>query len=69
MANKKIRLKMSNPNSDSAYVALPGYPKEPVFGTVSRTICLDEVIENFKGPRINLDFDKEGVLIGIEILV
>ena len=68
MANKLIRLKMSNVDSDSAYVALPGYPDEPMFGTVSRTICLDEVVGNYKGPRINLDFYREGVLIGLEIL-
>jgi len=66
---KKIRVKMTNDYSDSAYIGLPGYPEKPEFGIVSKTICLDDVLDGFKGPRINLDFNKDGVLIGIEILV
>jgi hypothetical protein len=55
--------------SDAAYIALPGHPEQLVYGIVSRTISLDDVIDGFKGPRVNLDFNKDGVLIGIEILV
>ena len=69
MKEKKIRVRMSADDSDSAYVALPGCPDQAQFGIVARTICLDDVVENFKGPRINLDFNKDGLLIGIEILV
>jgi hypothetical protein len=69
MTEKKIRLKMTNEYSDSAYVALPGHPEQLEPGIASKTICLDDVLDGFKGPRINLDFNKDGVLIGIEILV
>ncbi len=68
MTEKKIRVRVSGTESDTAYVALPGYPAEPQSGVVAKTICLDDVIKDFKGPRINLDFDREGLLIGVEIL-
>ena len=68
MNAKKIRIKVSGNESETAYVALPGYPDEPRYGSVARTVCLDDIICGFKGPRINLDFDNEGMLIGIEIL-
>jgi hypothetical protein len=70
MANQeKIRVKLIGEDSHTAYIALPGSPKDLQRGSVSKTICLDNIVENFKGPRINLDFNKEGVLIGIEVLV
>jgi hypothetical protein len=69
MAEQKIRVKMNGEDSDTAYIALPGYPDQPQFGVVSKTISLDDVLDSFRGPRINLDFNKDGVLIGIEILV
>jgi uncharacterized protein YuzE len=69
MLEKKIRVKMSSDYSDTAYISLPGDPKQPQYAIVSRTISLDDVLENFKGPRVNLDFNKDGQLIGIEILV
>ena len=40
----------------------------PQQGIVKRTITLDEVVADFKGPMVNLDFDENGLLIGIEIL-
>lgn len=68
VSEKKIRVKLIGKDSHSAYIALPGYPEPILGGVVSKTICLDEVLDNFKGPRINLDFNNDGVLIGIEIL-
>lgn len=65
---KKIRAKVSGRWSDTAYIALPGHPDKPEPGYVSKTLVLYHLIENYKGPRIHLDFNKEGVLIGIEIL-
>ena len=66
---KKIRVKLTGEESDTAYIALPGYPEQAEYGAVSKTICLDEVLDDFKGPRVHLDFNQNGVLIGIEILV
>ena len=40
----------------------------PQQGIVKRTITLDEVVADFKGPMVNLDFNEDGLLIGIEIL-
>jgi len=68
MNEKKIRVEISGDDSDTAYVALPGCPDQPQFGIVAKTICLDGLLDDFKGPRLNLDFNRDGVLIGIEIL-
>ena len=68
MSDKKIRAKITGADSETAYIALPGYPAAPQSGAIAKTICLDDVIDGFKGPRIQLDFNRDGVLIGIEIL-
>ncbi len=64
MEAKNIRLS----DGDTAYVALPGYPLKTEAGVVSRTVALGAIIDGFKGPGINLDFDASGKLIGIEVL-
>ena len=68
MAMKKIRVQMRRGQSDTAYIKLPGHPDKPKFGIVCKTIDLVEVIANYKGPRVMLNFNKDGKLIGIEIL-
>jgi hypothetical protein len=65
---EKIRVRISGRHSDTAYVSLPGYPVQPQPGVVSKTICLDDLVADFRGARVHLDFDRDGVLIGIEIL-
>jgi hypothetical protein len=67
MTMKKIRVKLIGADAHTAYVALPGYPETIESGFVERTIVLHEIIE-YSGPRVHLDFNKGGVLIGIEIL-
>ena len=62
---KKIRVQFEGEDAHTAYVALPGHRHEP--GIVSKTILLNEVLE-LKGPHVHLDLDREGRLIGIEIL-
>ena len=62
---KKIRVEFEGEDAHAAYVALSGHRHEP--GIVSKTIILNEVLD-FKGPHVHLDLDKEGRLIGIEIL-
>jgi uncharacterized protein YuzE len=66
MAEQKIRVQLAGADSHTAYVALPGY--RPEFGVVSKTISLDDLFDGYAGPRVHLDFDKDGRLIGIEIL-
>lgn len=62
---KKIRVQFEGEDAHTAYVALPGHRHEP--GIVSKTVILGELID-YKGPQIHLDLDKDGTLIGIEIL-
>jgi hypothetical protein len=64
--NQKIRARITGRAADTAYIALPGYETKP--GIVKKMINLDDAIENYKGPRVHLDFNVDGVLIGIEIL-
>ncbi|MGA2500723.1 MAG: hypothetical protein ABSH20_23540 [Tepidisphaeraceae bacterium] len=66
MIEPQIRMKTVGLDSHTAYVSLPGHRHEP--GIVKRTIDLAEIVKDYKGPRILLDFDKEATLIGIEIL-
>lgn len=68
MGNKKIRVKLTGRNHETAYIKLPGHPSEPTPGVVARMVRLDDVIDGYRGPMVNLDFDAGGVLIGIEIL-
>jgi hypothetical protein len=68
MTDKKIRVKLVGDDAHTAYIALPGYPERPE-GVVSKTLILDAIVPGYKGPRVHLDFDKDGILIGIEVLV
>lgn len=65
---QKIKLKVSEGDPDVAYLTLPGHPGRGTAGCVSRTQKIRDVIPDYKGPDLNLDFDNEGTLIGIEIL-
>lgn len=65
MAIKNLKLN----DSDTAYIYLPRHLGEAVSGCVKKTIHLDHLIEEPKGPRVLLDFNDQGELIGIEILV
>lgn len=69
MKEKKIRVKLVGDDAHTAYIALPGYREGPEFGRVSKTLILDALVPGYKGPRVHLDFNKDGTLIGIELLV
>jgi hypothetical protein len=64
----KIQLEISEDDEDVAYVKLPGHPGSAP-GIVKRSVSLREVLGSYSGPDINLDFDENNVLIGIEVLV
>ncbi len=68
MTDSNIRFRPSVDDPDVAYVELPGHPGTNAVGCVARTVGLDEYVEGYNGPQINLDFDARGELIGIEIL-
>lgn len=52
----------------AAYLELRNHPHELISGIVAKSIALHEFIENYDGPRLILDFDKDNRAIGIEIL-
>jgi uncharacterized protein YuzE len=52
-----------------AYIYLPKHPGPGTPRAVAKTIRVDELVESFSGPSVNLDFDRHGQLIGIEILL
>lgn len=65
----KIELKVSDDDPDVAYVSLPDHPGAGAAGCVKKTLRLLEVIPEYKGADIMLDFDADNRIIGIEILV
>ena len=69
MAKQKIILTVSEDDPDVAYLQLPDHPGEETYNAVAKTFRLLEVIPNYKGPDIYLDFGHDEKLIGIEILV
>jgi hypothetical protein len=68
MAKPKIRVKLLGADAHTAYIYLPGHGGTKP-GTIARTLNLDEIVANYKGPRVHLDFNSEGEMIGIEVLV
>jgi hypothetical protein len=69
VAEQKIRVRLVGDDARTAYVALPGSPEEPQPGVVARSLNLADLVMQYSGPRVHLDFNKDGTLIGIEILV
>lgn len=65
--SKRIQVKLVGRNAHIAMIRLPGYQQGQ--GVVSRTIRVEDLMKHYKGPQVLLDFDKEGRLIAIEILV
>lgn len=61
--SKKIKVN----ESETVYLALPDYPQEIVPGLVKKSVSLDDIYD-YDGPRIQLDFDAEGRLVGIEVV-
>lgn len=62
-----FELKVSEDDEDVAYLRLPGHPG-PAQGVVKRSMSLRELVGDYEGPDINLDFDQGNTLIGIEIV-
>ncbi|AUX27728.1 uncharacterized protein SOCEGT47_083260 [Sorangium cellulosum] len=62
-----FELRVSEDDADVAYLRLPSHP-----GTspckMSKSVRLRDLIGNYEGPDVVLDFDLRGVLVGIEVL-
>jgi hypothetical protein len=64
---QKFELMVSEDDGDVAYLRLPGHPGSE-FGIVKRTVSLRELVGEYQGPDVNLDFGEGNALIGIEIV-
>ena len=67
MNESPIQLNVSKDDDEMAYLYLPAHPKKIIPGIVKKQIRLSNVVENYKGPDIYLDFNEESELIGIEV--
>jgi hypothetical protein len=67
MAEQKISLTISADDHDVAYLYLPGHAGR---GTpaVAKQVRLSSLL-TYKGPDLFLDFDADGQLVGVEVLV
>ncbi|HMP79130.1 MAG TPA: DUF2283 domain-containing protein [Pirellulaceae bacterium] len=63
----RIKIKARREDSDTVYIALPGYPDPVRPGVVTKSVSLDDIYD-YDGPRVQLDFDESGKLIGVEIV-
>ena len=68
MSENNFELKVSENDSNIAYLHFPDHPGSGIAGVVARQISLGEVIQDYKGADVHLDFGQDGKLIGIEIL-
>ena len=55
-------------NIGEAYVELRDFPHANPLGCVKKSIDIHNLIDNYYGPRLCLDFNEDGIAIGIEIL-
>ena len=62
----KIRLEVSKDDPVVGYVYLENEEKQE--RKVNNTIDLANILPNYKGVPVYLDFDQDGELIGIEIV-
>ncbi|WP_257454305.1 DUF2283 domain-containing protein [Archangium lipolyticum] len=62
----RFELRVSEDDQDVAYLRLPSHPGEAC--EMSKSIRLAELMGSYTGPDVVLDFDQDGVLVGIEIL-
>ena len=62
----RFELRVSEDDQDVAYLRLPSHPGETC--KMSKSIRLAELMGTDEGPEVVLDFDHDGVLVGIELL-
>ena len=68
MANGRIDFALGS-EEDVAYISLPDHPGVGIVpGVTKKQLRLRDLVGDYEGPDLYLDFDKENRLIGIEIL-
>lgn len=65
---KTFKLKISEDDPQVGYLYLPDHPGPGTHGVVKSQKRLVDIIENYKGIDVYLDFDNDGRLLGIEFL-
>jgi len=65
---KGFEFRVSEGDEDVAYLKLPDHPGSSP-GVVKRSVRLRELMGDYAGADVFLDFDINNALIGIEILV
>lgn len=72
MKKGKISLKVSlndETRADSvAYLSLPDYPEKTFRAAVAKIVRVSGLMENCHEADLYLDFDKDGVLFGVDVL-
>ena len=66
-ANKYVRLRSYDGDYHQTYIELPDHPHE-LASCVRRTVRVHNLIQDYDGPSIAIDFDENNRAIGIEIL-
>jgi len=62
-----FKLELSDGKHEVVYLKLPTYPAKGIC-KVSKSVRLFDLLGKYDGPDVILDFDTEGVLVGIELL-
>ena len=62
----RFELRVSEDDQDVAYLRFPTHPGETC--KMSKSIRLADLMGAYEGPDVVLDFDQDGVLVGIELL-
>jgi len=65
MADGKIEFRMSDGDDQVAYISLPDFRSGE---KVVRQLRFDDIIPNYKGIDVYLDFNARDELVGIEIV-
>ncbi|WP_333662012.1 DUF2283 domain-containing protein [Chishuiella changwenlii] len=55
-------------NDEAIYIQLKEHPKKVTYEIVDKNVDIASLIKNYIGPSIYFNFNKDGTLIGIEIL-
>lgn len=67
LGKKFLRLRCYDGDYHQTYLELADHPHE-LTSCVIRTVRIHNLIENYDGPGIAIDFDKDNRAVGIEIL-
>ncbi len=63
----KLKLSVSRDDPSIGYLSLPDHPGSGP-GIVKRSVILADIIGQYDGPELVLDFDENERLIGVEII-